>query len=283
MIILFLYIIELVLNILKLLYNPHKSYYERDHFYNILYVQRSELNDYNKYTNKLEAILKSLEKTKKINQALLSLLSIHFIKSFIIGMVYICLYKDGQSENFLHIVLAFIMFDIFYTFINWSMSLAIISKVNEIKDDYDIIDYTNDIRICIIKVIVILSLDFVLYSIHFYCLYRKYKGDEIKIKLFQKNEPEHNNTNDPDRNIQVNNQENEIHNQNVNENNPPTRNELLSLSRINTLDYTKILEENVILKNENKRLKKLFPFEINENEKLMLLIFRLLAMNSATR
>ena len=186
-------------------------------------------------------------------------MSIHFIKSFIIGLVYICLYKVGQSENFLHIVLAFIMFDIFYTFINWSMSLAIISKVNEIKEDYDIIDYTNDIRICIIKVIVILSLDFVLYSIHFYCLYRKYKGDEIKIKLFQENESEHKNTYVPDSNIQFNIL--------------TTRNELLSLSHINISDYTRKLEENNILKNENERLKKLFPFEINENEKLMLLIF----------
>ena len=131
------------------------------------------------------------------------------------------------------------------------MSLAIISKVNEIKEDYDIIDYTNDIRICIIKVIVILSLDFVLYSIHFYCLYRKYKGDEIKIKLFQENESEHKNTYVPDSNIQFNIL--------------TTRNELLSLSHINISDYTRKLEENNILKNENERLKKLFPFEINEN------------------
>ena len=49
------------------------------------------------------------------------------------------------------------------------MSLAIVSKVNNIKKHYPIVDCTKDIKINknIIIVIIILSIDLLLYVFHF--------------------------------------------------------------------------------------------------------------------
>ena len=55
------------------------------------------------------------------------------------------------------------------------------------------------------------------------------------------------------------------------ENDDPSNNQVLPLRQ--TLKYTKTLEENKNLLDENERLKSLFPFEINEGEKLMILNF----------
>ena len=112
-------------------------------------------------------ILESVKIIKRINQAVLSLLSIHFIESIIVSMIYIYLYKDGHSEIFLHIILAIVVFDFVYTFITWCMSLAIVSKVNNIKKHYPIVDCTKDIKINIVIVIIILSIDLLLYVFHF--------------------------------------------------------------------------------------------------------------------
>ena len=167
MLIIYLCVIELILNVLKWLYNPKKSYYGKEHFYKILYASYPKLNDYENFDSIIINILESVKIIKRINQAVLSLLSIHFIESIIVSMVYICLYEDGRSEIFLHIILAIVVFDFVYTFITWCMSLAIVSKVNNIKKHYPIVDCTKDIKINIVIVIIILSIDLLLYVFHF--------------------------------------------------------------------------------------------------------------------
>ena len=65
----------------------------------------------------------------------------------------------------------------FLSFIDWSMALAIIAKINKIRKEEDKIGLTNEIKSGIIKVIIILTFYFIycIFEIVFIALYSEDK------------------------------------------------------------------------------------------------------------
>ena len=187
MAILILYILELILNILKLVYNPKKNYYKSEHFYNKLYVyyyknSHNNIEDVdNYYVN--TTLKENLESAIHLNEAVFAFSILLFILSVFVCFSYIYKYKFNNDKEFLHCNLCIITFKFFFAFIEWAMALRIIYIVNKIKSKSDKKFLTDEIKDYIIKVIVILSFDLILYFFQFLLVYCKYDKDYDLIKV----------------------------------------------------------------------------------------------------
>ena len=154
--------IQLVLYILCLVYNPKKSYYEVSHFNEVLNHSYSYYQFYYSFSDYLEWLEEELNNTKKINQAILGFLIILLLMTVIIfasGIYFKCENNYAREWN-KNLVVVLLTFNYIFIFIVWAMSLAIIDKINKLRKKEEV-GFTNKARSCIIKVIIILSVDLI--------------------------------------------------------------------------------------------------------------------------
>lgn len=99
----------MILNILKLVYNPKKNYFKSDHFYNKLYVyyyknSHNNIEDVDNYY--INTTLKeNLESAIHLNEAVLVFSILLFILSVFVCFSYIYKYKSNiMIKNFCTVI-----------------------------------------------------------------------------------------------------------------------------------------------------------------------------------
>jgi len=179
--------IDAILYNLVIMFIPQKKYYKINHFKNyLLNYEGSE--DISNYTKILDELDRKLENCSNINQAILvfsSILLICSIAIIFIIIIFICFSKESQMIKLSKIkdyINGINALKLILSFINWSMALAIIAKINKIRKKEDKIGLTNEIKSGIIKVIIILTiyLMYCIFEIFFICL----NDDESSESLF---------------------------------------------------------------------------------------------------
>ena len=153
--------IEIILNILILLYTPKQSYFKQNYLNKILLTnydifENSE-NYYNIYNKNIDnsitdTLSKELNVSYKINNASLSFSIINLIIVVLEVLINICI------DSILKLYFIKFLVSINLYFINWAMNLAIYVKIKNIRENKDKIGFTNEIRTGIIKVIILLSI-----------------------------------------------------------------------------------------------------------------------------
>ena len=163
-------IIQIILDILLFAYHPKKSYYEFEHLNNV-YYDNYIYNSYDYYQSfyfdyrLIDKMLQELINSKRINQAILAFAIILFIIFFILALIKIikkC--KDNNISDSLEVFcLILVVFSFLFIFINWSMALAIVAKVNRLrKKDGDKLGLTNKIKSGIVKSCIIITFQLIL-------------------------------------------------------------------------------------------------------------------------
>ena len=150
-IVLVMLFLDVILYNLVIMYIPQKKYYKINHFKNFLLNYEGNSEDINNYTNYINELDIKLENCSRINQAILAFSIILLILSIaIIFIIIIYIFKSRKSQeietrNFecLYLLMNFIRFIL--SFIDWSMALAIIAKINKIRKEEDKIGLTKEI------------------------------------------------------------------------------------------------------------------------------------------
>ena len=171
------YFIDIILYIINLLYIPQKNYYKFNHFQNYLLNYEIGDEEKNKYINIINELESKLENSLKINQTLLAfsifllIFSVFLIILIIIIIIFVSREQDKIDKDNISTFMNVNVIKLIFTFINWSMALAIIAKINKIRKNEDKIGLTNEIRNNIIKVIIILTVCFVFHIVEFVYFY----------------------------------------------------------------------------------------------------------------
>jgi len=245
--------IDAILYNLVIMYIPQKKYYKINHFKNYLlnYEGSEDISNYTKILDELDSKLKNCS---NINQTILVFsIILLFCSIAIISIIIIFIYYSRESqmiklskiEDYINGInaLKFIL-----SFINWSMALAIIAKINKIRKKEDKIGLTNEIKSGIIKVIIILTfyLMYCIFEIIFICL----NVDESSESLFLYN-----------KNYIINEldkQKNEFEKKNINEDEKSSKTSVIPFENSKQIE----IEEN----SEKKQLELLKEKEKDINE-----------------
>ena len=299
-----LFFFDVILYYLAIMYIPQKKYYKINHFKNFLlnYEGSEDISNYNNIIKELDSKLKNCS---RINQAVLAFSIILLIISiaiifFIIFNIYISRESlEIEPDFFLAITFIINIIRFFFSIIDWSMAIAIIAKINKIREKEDKIGLTNEIKSGIIKVIIILSFYFI-YCIFELCiiflyiddcskslfLYNKYYIEE-ELNIL-KNELEKNKINEAETRSKISVIPFEETERNIIVKNDQVKEEnLLQLLKDKEKDIIKLKDqvnqkdkEINLLKNENKKqiieikeLESENPYKLKKNEKLITIIF----------
>ena len=285
---LIMFFFDVILYILVIISIPQKKYYKINHFKNFLLNYEDNSKDIYNYIYIIIELDSKLENYSRINQAILGFSIILLICSIaIILIIIICIFysreKMIKSSIFKDIIYGINLIRLFLSFIDWSMALAIVAKINKIRKREDKIGLTNEIKSGIIKVIIILTFYFI-YCI-FETLFIAFYTYEYSRLLFLYNEyyieKELNKhlKKEQGKNDKINNE----YNSSVLTLQKKVNSEINEFAKlinekdkdINELkDQVKILEQ--INNNQNKEIEELKsenPYKLKKNEKLITIIF----------
>ena len=287
---LIMFFFDVILFILVIISIPQKKYYKINHFKNFLLNYENNSKDIYNYINIIIELDSKLENCSRINQTILGFSIILLICSIaIILIIIICIFYSREkmikrkSSIFKDIIYGINLIRLFLSFIDWSMALAIVAKINKIRKREDKIGLTNEIKSGIIKVIIILTFYFI-YCI-FETLFVAFYTYENYRSLFLYNEyyieKEFNNhlKKEQGKNDKINNE----YNSSVLTLQKKVNSEINEFAKlinekdkdINKLKYqVKILEKQI--NNQNKEIEELKsenPYKLKKNEKLITIIF----------
>ena len=198
----FLLFFDAILYSLVIMYIPQKEYYKINYFKNYLKDYKGS-EDKSNYTNIINELDSKLENCSRINKAILAFSIILLIISIaIIIYIIIFIYYSRKSQmiqlsNFKDTINTINAIRPFLSFIDWSMALAIIAKINKIRKKEDNIGLTDEIKSGIIKVIIILTF-YLMYCIFELCFINLYFNENYQYLFlyndyYIKNELEKNN------------------------------------------------------------------------------------------
>lgn len=258
--IVFFFMCNLVLHILIFVFLPKKNDYKLSHFKNVMSDNIEKVND---NTNQYLILENELKTSSRVNQAVLGFSIIIFI--FLIFKTGLYIFFIVGEEQVLIFIL--IIFEFLLEFINWSMALSIAAKVNKLRKDDEIKACTNAIKSGIVKVIVLITINLLLYIIESILVNISNVNNITEIKYITKY----------------------IEEKKVDNNNLSERNQIINVKKIIT--FEKINCVNFEIKNSDKNeliklykelqskneeiseLKSLNPYNLKIGEQLYSLVF----------
>ena len=169
--IMFIFICNLFINILIFVFLPKKNDYKLSHFENVI---SEKVND---NTSQYLILENELKTSSRVNQAVLGFSIILFIILIIKITIYIFYTTEVEISIFI-----LIFFEFMFEFINWSMALSIAAKVNKLRKDDEIKACTNAIKSGIVKVIVLITIHFIVYILEIILLNKSDAKSITKIK-----------------------------------------------------------------------------------------------------
>ena len=157
-------LIGVILQVLNIIFLPRQKYYEYNYLYSI-YKSKNDDYFFYSYDYKL-SFIKIIENqfhiTKNLNLTVLAFIIICLI--FLIGITALFFYYKYEKDKTLIILL--LTLNVLFNFINWCIALAIVAKVNKVRKKYDEYKLTDKIKKGIVGVIIILTVNIILYSIN---------------------------------------------------------------------------------------------------------------------
>jgi hypothetical protein len=252
---------NLVLHILIFVFLPKKNDYKLSHFKNVMSDNIEKVND---NTNQYLILENELKTSSRVNQAVLGFSIIIFIFLIFKTGLYI-FFIVGEEQVLIFIIIAF---EFLLEFINWSMALSIAAKVNKLRKDDEIKACTNAIKSGIVKVIVLITIHFIVYILEIILLCQ---SDVKSTEYVEEKKDDNNGLSDRNRIINVKKKitlekiksENfEIKNSYKNSDKNSDKNELIKL-------YKELKSKN----EEISELKSLNPYNLKKGEKLYSIVF----------
>ena len=178
---------NLVLHILIFVFLPKKNDYKLRHFINVM---SDNFEKENNNTYQYLFLENELKTYSRVNQAVLGFSFITFI--FLISKIVLYIFYIEKEKDIIYFI---ITIKIMFEFINWSMALSIADKVNKMRKDDEIKACTNSIKSGIVKVIVLITINFILCVIEVILVYIsdvnteiRYISKYVEIKKFDNND-----------------------------------------------------------------------------------------------